>query len=313
MPLISVIVPVYNAEPYLARCIESILSQQFVDFELLLIDDCSADNSASVCQSYASQDSRIRFYQNETNQGVSDTRNRGIEESSGDYITFIDDDDFVEQSFLQTFVDSKLLSEEILLTQQAIYNVLGKDKSILKGNDILGCPWAKLFSKSIITEYHIQFIPNILFAEDSIFCFEYISHVHRVAELPFAFYHWILNTGSTSLKRDTDYDAISYGMLRLSNMRIGYTSSLLLQDYVAHHIALHYHKLIKALYQYSTVPAKQRYACLKTVNSDAYIASLYPVTYRSDRLIRWLMQHRLIVIADRLNIMLWYIRKHHHS
>lgn len=98
--LISVIVPVYNVERYLERCLNSILKQTYTRFELLLINDGSTDNSAQICEDYAKKDSRIRVIHQE-NAGPSAARNKGIELSRGDYITFIDSDDFVEDYYLQ--------------------------------------------------------------------------------------------------------------------------------------------------------------------------------------------------------------------
>ena len=91
--MISIIVPVYNTETYLRRCIDSILAQTFTDFELLLIDDGSTDGSGAICDEYAQKDSRVRVFHKE-NTGVSATRNLGIEKSKGEYLIFIDSDDY---------------------------------------------------------------------------------------------------------------------------------------------------------------------------------------------------------------------------
>ena len=92
-PQLSVIMPVYNGEKYLAEAIESILAQSFTDFELLIVDDASGDGSAQIIRSYERRDNRIRFIQLEQNMGVADARNRGIAAATGKFITFMDDDD----------------------------------------------------------------------------------------------------------------------------------------------------------------------------------------------------------------------------
>ena len=94
MTAVSIIVPVYNAEKAIGKCIESILSQEFTDFELLLINDGSKDNSGAVLDEYAAKDSRIRVI-HKTNSGVSATRNLGLKEAKGDYIQFLDADDWM--------------------------------------------------------------------------------------------------------------------------------------------------------------------------------------------------------------------------
>lgn len=95
MPKISVIVPVYNAEKYLHRCIDSILAQTFIDFELLLINDGSKDNSGKICDEYAAKDNRIRVFHKE-NGGVSSARNLGLDNAKGEWVTFVDSDDWIE-------------------------------------------------------------------------------------------------------------------------------------------------------------------------------------------------------------------------
>ena len=103
-PKISVIVPVYNAEKYLHRCIDSILSQTFTDFELLLIDDGSKDGSGAICDEYAAKDNRVRVFHKE-NGGVSSARNLGLDNACGEWVTFVDADDYVRPSYLATYIE----------------------------------------------------------------------------------------------------------------------------------------------------------------------------------------------------------------
>lgn len=98
-PLISVIVPVYNVKTLLPRCINSLLSQKFTDYELLLIDDGSTDGSGDICDEYGKKDSRIKVIHKQ-NEGVSKTRNRGIDEARGEWITFVDSDDYITPDYL---------------------------------------------------------------------------------------------------------------------------------------------------------------------------------------------------------------------
>lgn len=100
MPLISVIVPVYKVEPYLARCIRSITSQTCKNLEILLVDDGSPDKCGEICEAFAQNDSRIRVYHKE-NGGLSDARNFGVERASGEYIAFIDSDDYVAPNYIE--------------------------------------------------------------------------------------------------------------------------------------------------------------------------------------------------------------------
>ena len=93
MPTVSIIVPVYNAEKTLGRCVDSILNQEYRDFELLLMDDGSTDGSGSICDAYAAKDPRVRVF-HKANSGVSDTRNQGIAQAEGEYLQFADSDDW---------------------------------------------------------------------------------------------------------------------------------------------------------------------------------------------------------------------------
>ena len=107
--LISVIIPVYNTESYIGICLESLVKQTYTNFEVLMIDDGSTDNSGRICQEYIESDSRFHYYRKE-NGGVSSARNLGIEYSRGDYLTFVDSDDWVEEDFLEVLY-SALISE----------------------------------------------------------------------------------------------------------------------------------------------------------------------------------------------------------
>ena len=107
--LISVIIPVYNTESYIGLCLESLVKQTYTNFEVLMIDDGSTDNSGRICQEYIESDSRFHYYRKE-NGGVSSARNLGIEYSRGDYLTFVDSDDWVEEDYLEVLY-SALVSE----------------------------------------------------------------------------------------------------------------------------------------------------------------------------------------------------------
>lgn len=108
-PLISIIIPVYNAGRYIKKCVKSILSQSFQDFEIILVDDCSTDNSLKICQSFCKigegKNRRIALISNNINQGSVKTRLRGIEASTGKYIMFVDSDDYLDKTALQTLIE----------------------------------------------------------------------------------------------------------------------------------------------------------------------------------------------------------------
>ena len=101
MSKVSVIIPVFNKEKYLSTCINSIINQSLKDIELILIDDCSSDNSYTIMEEYAKKDSRIKIYKNSNNIGTGATRNKGIKIAKSDYISFVDADDYISQNLLE--------------------------------------------------------------------------------------------------------------------------------------------------------------------------------------------------------------------
>lgn len=120
-PKISVIVPVYNVEKYLSLCIDSILSQTFTDFELLLVDDGCTDKSGEICDGYAKTDARIKVFHTE-NRGVSAARNLGIKEASADWICFVDSDDWVEKKFLSDLYGNGFSQDECIIFKGHLLN-----------------------------------------------------------------------------------------------------------------------------------------------------------------------------------------------
>lgn len=196
-PKISIIIPVYNVEQYLARCIDSILAQTFTDFELLLIDDGSKDNSGKICDEYAEKDDRIRVF-HKKNDGVSSARNLGLDEASGDWVTFCDADDWVEEDFLLLFKDMML--EGDLLSQgfhsfyegnTDSYNVFEPTGLYSKSTFIpfllttfqtglLGYVWCKAYKLEIINAHNIRFDNQIHLMEDLVFTLEYCQYINTI-------------------------------------------------------------------------------------------------------------------------------------
>lgn len=188
---ISIIVPVYNVELYLEDCIQSILSQSFKDFELILVNDGSKDSSSSICDKYKTEDQRVKVFHKE-NGGVSSARNFGIDKAQGDYICFIDSDDWVAPGFLEFFGLEETNESEDFLIQG--YNRVKEEKNIggagyqsdfsdfsdfflySEKNQLLNSPCFKLFKASIVRENKIVFDKTFSLGEDHIFTLEYLVH-----------------------------------------------------------------------------------------------------------------------------------------
>lgn len=193
MHMISIIVPVYNAEMTLKRCVDSILNQKYREFELILIDDGSKDRSGEICDEYALKDTRIRVF-HKTNGGASSARNVGLDNAKGKWITFCDSDDYVYPNWLENFythvsevydivcqgMDSnKPLAKTLTLRTHGVnYDGSNVDVFIdlLHVNQILGYLFLKMFRRSIIRNNNIRFDESVTLQEDDIFVIEYLSH-----------------------------------------------------------------------------------------------------------------------------------------
>lgn len=214
-PILSIIVPVYNAQEQLGRCIESIIKQDFTDFELLLMDDGSKDFSGEICDAYAAKDARIRVVHKE-NSGVSDTRNMAISMATGEFLQFVDSDDWITPDASGRMVRAAIeTGSDMVITD--FYRVVGERLSI-KGNipedGVLtreefaahmmnnpadfyyGVLWNKLFRRSIIEEHALRMNPEISWCEDFMFNLEYLRHVEKVYALHVPTYYYVKTKGS---------------------------------------------------------------------------------------------------------------------
>lgn len=190
---VSIIVPVYNTAQYLPVCLDSILAQSYEDFELVLVDDGSTDNSGAICDAYAAKDSRVRVF-HQPNGGVSAARNHGVKEAQGDWICYVDSDDEVKPDYLQVMVEaisserclvmgnlsddrmSGNLREDITLQGEAMVRYL-----LESGALFLSGPVAKLFRRELLVKHDIHFPEGIHYGEDMVYLFQYLNVIDEVA------------------------------------------------------------------------------------------------------------------------------------
>ena len=216
---ISVIIPVYNVEEFLPQCIESVLSQTYKDFELILIDDGSKDCSSEICRRYAQKDPRVQVV-HQKNSGVSVARNKGLSAATGTWITFIDSDDWVDKTFLEDFqveknVDADMICQGLNYIDNATGTVkrnrrFGEDRieapdaeGKMEKYDVLsfGVTVCKCFKRSIIEAKNIRFDEQIAYHEDHIFTLSYIYHTHIIATVDACGYNYRCGHNASSLSK----------------------------------------------------------------------------------------------------------------
>ena len=213
MPKISVIVPVYKAEAYLRRCVDSLLAQTFQDFELLLVDDGSPDRSGGICDEYARRDARVRVFHKE-NGGVSSARQCGLDNALGDYTIHADPDDWVELDMLETLY-AKATEEthvaDIVICDYTIHTAKGKtiykqanppQHGIQCMEDVLNSKlhaslWNKLIRKKLYTTNDIHFTKDLNMREDLSVVYRLFFFAKVISYVPRSFYNYIVGrTGS---------------------------------------------------------------------------------------------------------------------
>lgn len=224
---VSVIIPVYNCEKYISKCIDSIRAQTFSNFELLLILDGNVDSSPMICKEYAQMDKRIIIFEQE-NQGVSAARNKGLDNATGKYVLFVDSDDWLEPDCLDKlvitaesskcdivicgfYVEKKNSSESFGFFSFEEHTFFKEDAFFLSKNCLIGdCnnhrrppvlvgnPWAKLYRRRLIEAHGLRFPYGVQFGEDVIFNLRTFWHSERTVLIPNHLYHYSLRDDSIS-------------------------------------------------------------------------------------------------------------------
>ena len=212
-PFISIIVPVYNVQQYLEKCLDSILVQTYDNYELIVVNDCSPDDSQKIINSYKENDSRIISIINSENKGLGGARNIGIKHAKGDYLLFIDSDDFISDEFNLNLLAEEVIGDNSLDVIDCKYNVVNGSKSeilpvcsldsklVLDGKDYLNkadylavVAWNKLYRRLFILENNIWFKERRY--EDICFTLESIFRAKSVKSSGVIFYNYIIREGS---------------------------------------------------------------------------------------------------------------------
>lgn len=213
MPVISVIVPVYNAEPFLAQCLESLLNQTHRDLQIILVDDGSTDNSRSVLERYASEDKRIELFA-QSNQGQSAARNAGMLRATGDYLSFVDADDYLDADFYQTLLHACQPDTDVVqIGCRRVQNGKVLSEQYPRTFFQFTTPWSRLYRRDFLTRHRLTF-PEGMIYEDVLFSVDLWSAHPAFRILHYAGYNYRLNPLSTTAVRNRKAEQTLYNTLR---------------------------------------------------------------------------------------------------
>ena len=208
--LISVIIPVYNGEEYLKRCIDSVLNQTYKNLEIIVINDGSKDNSKSILDEYEKKYPDIIVHVDQENKGVAKTRNRAINMAKGEYITFCDNDDFFDEDYIETLYKNCENGKYDVVVSG--YRRPNENGEIIKeahlqdyewSKYMIVTPWAKIFRKSYIIDNKIDYLSNDI-GEDIYFNIQAMTLTKKIKIIDYVGYNWFYNTKSVSNTKHKD-------------------------------------------------------------------------------------------------------------
>ena len=294
-PMVSIIVPIYNAEQYLRRCVDSILNQEYTDYELLLVNDGSTDASGDICEEYGDQDPRVIVIQKE-NTGVSDSRNRALDRARGKYLQFLDSDDWITPDATRLFVRA---AEEYGcdMVISDFYRVVGErlspkgdieEEGVLTREEFAahmmenpadfyyGVLWNKLYRRDIVEEHKLRMDTDISWCEDFMFNLEYIRYAKVFYALHAPIYYYVKRKGSLASQGINISKTVKMKLMMFEYYNNFYKHVLDEEDYEKNRLQV-YHFLVDAAKDGFVFPAsipgnrrlgEERSSALQEVISD---------------------------------------------
>lgn len=335
MAKISVIIPIYNAEAYLENCLESIKNQSFTDYEVLLIDDGSTDNSGKICDIFATKDFRFQVI-HKSNGGVSSARNIGIEQAKGEWICFMDSDDTVEKDYLQHLYQGTNQQNDILVVQ-GFKTILPKKQSRIRkfetrlytASDIYqlfqflninrsGYPFAKLYNTQIVRQNQIRFIEQIHYAEDVMFMLTYMCYINAIQTLDGYNYNYYIRNNPNSLSQrifsfESEYTCYETYLDRIEKLknRFNMPQASLMKVYnvISEYLV---RRSIGSMYQSQThKPRAERIKILKSLTTEqiVFLNAYYKECSWFHKVTVFLLSNHYYYFCDRFNCLIALGRK----
>lgn len=326
--LVSIIVPVYNAEKYLERCITSVVSQSYTDIELILVDDGSSDSSREICEKWQTKDNRVRLISKE-NAGAGMARNTGLDYAKGDYVLFVDSDDYIERGAVSLCVaklaedksDTVIFPQTILHEDNSPPRVirLRTPYNVFEGATVryellpsmftysmeIGVSvWAKMFSLDLINKYNIRFYSEReYYSEDTLFVIEYFAKAQQVSILNENLYYYLSINNSLSRTYNSKREE-NLNRFLLKSLEIAEKENL--PQCVCSAIKSKYHNYSMVGFKYiaaCTESAKDRRALLRERYNDSVLRStitsdVMALDKKSLRIFYTTIKYRLYCLSD---------------
>jgi len=304
--LISVIIPAYNAEKTLGKCIESILAQNYTNFELIVVDDGSKDRTAAICDDYASRDPRVKVIHKE-NGGVGAARDSGLEVAQGEFIAFVDSDDTVKVQYLYNLYENVSDGVDLVISNASVFKygkwqgekytpVVAKDNNfdeIFVKNILHTSPWSKLYRTSVIRENNITFPVDMAIGEDAVFLLNCMAYSDTVVVTEDSDYLYNSTDGQLT-KKLYRYDKEVYISKRIDeavdlvagrkNVRTEIAVSRL--DRIK---SLYRERVLDSIYLMEKFSRKERMVAIHSVPTD----KLRVFSFKECGLRAWLLSHLL--------------------
>lgn len=314
---VSIIVPVYNAENFLKKCINSILNQTERSFELILVNDGSKDKSGELCDNYARKDARVKvIYQK--NSGVSVARNNGIKAASGEYIGFVDSDDWIEPDMFEKLIkEAEENDADIVMcdtttvysdgrTEADTITQLNDDKIIEKKEffpglllEMAGSACRCIYKNSLIVTNEIAFPEGLKFSEDRIFNLYAMGQANKICYIKEAYYNRFVNTESAVHRFHADYfDACKLAASGTDNaIRIAWNDDKDYQTaYLSQFISGAFSAVANYYYKTSTLTSKERKNAVKALCDDKQLRRAIE-RYGADRKSQWILDRNYTMLS----------------
>lgn len=327
--MISIIVPVYNSQTVLERCVESIIRQSFSDWELLLVNDGSTDSSADICDYYASKDSRIRSFHKE-NGGVSTARNYGLENMQGKWITFIDSDDWVNEYYLERLFSHVGDTVDLVVSYAVVCGNGMERKEVYPSNRINRdnfelmfiendmnwhtSPWSKLYRAEIVRKNNLRFCEGMHIGEDALFLYTFMmaSRNIYISSNTDYYYNAYMKNSLTKRMNSLSSELLSYRNIqdivcriiqdyRIQNSKAKFALNWLVGSYVR--------RVLNSLY-HTEVDSETRIRTLKDLDFSAYLRGIVPDTF-SQRVLHLLLRMRCWKLYDLIRCFTVKIKESH--